>query len=419
MNKSKQFFFFPFVVALIALSLSGCSNTRDGVMYRVYHNTNARFNGYFYAMEAMEEAELTLQEGYEENWDEILPVFPPVDESTAQEVYPLMERAIEKCTNVVDKHTMSPSRRDQKNLKRPELNKWIDENYDIIARAHLIKGDEEKALEIFQYLVRTLDYPDAQAWSNAWMARTYMAMGDRVRASNTLIKAAQIDQVDDPAVRAYVYQVYASYHLNNDDVEAAITMLEKALLQGEILDVPGEVDRLIEAADDPAVIPLQGWQLPEEDVSLRNRVEEEDRFVLQRGQSDVDPSRSIPYPPIQGTVSSSFDAASGHYGVDFVAPEGSIIHAVDDGVVVLASYTSDGGYVVSIQHEENRLSVYKHNKSLLVESGDRVIVGDPIAVLGSTGTHSTGPHSHFEWWVGGQPLDPANWLPNQPVPINP
>ncbi|MDE0979563.1 MAG: hypothetical protein OSA78_06190 [Flavobacteriales bacterium] len=229
MNKSKQFFFFPFVVALIALSLSGCSNTRDGVMYRVYHNTNARFNGYFYAMEAMDEADVTLREGYEENWDEILPVFPPVDESTAQQVYPLMERAIEKCTNVVDKHTMSPSRRDQKDLKRPELNKWIDENYDIIARAHLIKGDEEKALEIFQYLVRTLDYPDAQAWSNAWMARTYMAMGDRVRASNTLIKAAQIDQVEDPSIRAYVYQVYASYHLKNNEVEAAIIKLEKSL----------------------------------------------------------------------------------------------------------------------------------------------------------------------------------------------
>ena len=229
MHMSKTTLFFPCVVALIALTLSGCSNTRDGVMYRVYHNTNARFNGYFYAMEAMDEAELTLREGYEENWDEILPVFPPVDESTAQQVYPLMERAIEKCTNVVDKHTMSPSRRDQKNIKRPELNKWIDENYDIIARAHLIKGDEEKALEIFQYLVRTLDYPDAQAWSNAWMARTYMAMGDRVRASNTLIKAAQIDQVDDPSVRAYVYQVYAAYHLNNDEVEAAIDKLEKSL----------------------------------------------------------------------------------------------------------------------------------------------------------------------------------------------
>ena len=214
---------------LFVLVVSGCSTTRDGLLYRAYHNTHAKYNGFFYAKEAMAEAEVILTEDYKENWDEILPIFPPVDETTAQQVYPLMERAIEKCTNVVDKHTMSPSRRDQKDMKRPELNKWIDDNYDIIARAHLIKGEKEKALEIFQYLVRTLDYPDAQAWSNAWMARTYMAMDDRVRANNTLIKAAQINRVEDPAVRAYVYQVYADFHLKNGDVEAAIGMLEKAL----------------------------------------------------------------------------------------------------------------------------------------------------------------------------------------------
>jgi tetratricopeptide (TPR) repeat protein len=216
-------------LVLFVLVISGCSTTRDGLLYRAYHNTSAKYNGFFYAKEAMAEAEVILKEDYKENWDEILPIFPPVDETTAQQVYPLMERAIEKCTNVVDKHTMSPARRDQKDMKRPELNKWIDDNYDIIARAHLIKGEKEKALEIFQYLVRTLDYPDAQAWSNAWMARTYMAMDDRVRANNTLIKAAQINRVEDPAVRAYVYQVYADFHLKNGDVEAAIGMLEKAL----------------------------------------------------------------------------------------------------------------------------------------------------------------------------------------------
>lgn len=210
--------------------------------------------------------------------------------------------------------------------------------------------------------------------------------------------------------------------------DSAIAILEQnqrylavlsVLLQGEILDSPGELDRLLDQVIDTTANKLEDWELPREDVSLRDLIEQEDRFVLQRGQTDVNPNRSIPYPPVQGTVSSSFDAASGHFGVDFVAPEGSIIHAVDDGVVVLASYTSDGGYVVSIQHEENRMSVYKHNKSLLVESGDRVIVGDPIGVLGGSGTHSTGPHSHFEWWVDGQPLDPANWLPDQPVAISP
>ena len=85
-----------------ALLLSGCSTTRDGLVYRAYHNMHAKYNGFFYANEAMEEADQVLYEGYKENWDEILPVFPPVDESTAQQVYPLMERAIEKCTNVVD-----------------------------------------------------------------------------------------------------------------------------------------------------------------------------------------------------------------------------------------------------------------------------------------------------------------------------
>lgn len=164
---------------------------------------------------------------------------------------------------------------------------------------------------------------------------------------------------------------------------------------------------------------LTDWGLTPEDLELRSRVEEEDRFALQRGQMNEKTTRNIPFAPIQGSVSSEFDPAVGHFGVDFVAPEGSVIHAVDDGIVVIASYTSDGGYVVSIQHSANRTSVYKHNKSLLVETGDRVQAGDPIAILGSTGTHSTGPHSHFEWWVDGQPLDPAKWLPEQTESVSP
>lgn len=217
-------------LAVFALGLSGCSNTRDGRLYRLYHNMHAQYNGYFYANESMAEADASLKEGYVENWDEILPIFFPIDAEAAQQVYPLLERAIEKCSNVVDKHTMQPARRDQKDIKWPELNKWIDENYDVIGRAHLLKGDHQKAIEVFQYLIRTLDYPDAQAWSNAWLARTYMEMGDMVRASNALMKAeGEERRVEDPEVMAYVYQVYAAYHLLDEDTEAAVRKLEKAL----------------------------------------------------------------------------------------------------------------------------------------------------------------------------------------------
>jgi murein DD-endopeptidase MepM/ murein hydrolase activator NlpD len=182
------------------------------------------------------------------------------------------------------------------------------------------------------------------------------------------------------------------------------------LLQGEV------VERSVEAPEESGTDggqPLADWGLTQEELDLRSRVEEEDRFALQRGQMNETTLRNIPFAPIQGSISSKFNPAIGHFGVDFVAPEGSVIHAVDDGIVVIASYTSEGGYVISVQHPSNRTSVYKHNKSLLVEVGDRVQAGDPIAILGGTGTHSTGPHSHFEWWVDGQPLDPTQWLPEQ------
>lgn len=216
---------------------------------------------------------------------------------------------------------------------------------------------------------------------------------------------------EDSRQRAIQSELRADSAIRALEIQEKYLAALSTILRGEV-----PMDNLTEAALDSTALAnsaeeLDDWGLTDEDLELRARVEDEDRFALQRAQSGERTTKGIPFPPLQGEVSSKFDPAIGHYGVDFVAPIGSVIHAVDDGAVTLASYTSDGGYVISIQHPGSRTSVYKHNKSLLVEVGDRVQVGDPIAILGGTGTHSTGPHSHFEWWVDGQPLDPVEWLP--------
>ncbi len=187
----------------------------------------------------------------------------------------------------------------------------------------------------------------------------------------------------------------------------------QSILQDGIPDEVGLValmDSLV--GNDNAVDSLDAALTPE-DSALRARLAEEDRFSLQRGRPEEWSARSIPFLPLDGEVSSNFDVAGGHHGIDFVAPLGSVVHAVDDGTVVLASYTVDGGYVIGIQHNKNRLSIYKHNASLMHEVGEPVRVGEPIAILGGTGTHSSGPHLHFEWWVNGSPQDPSLWLPQK------
>ena len=82
-------------LATTMLVLASCTTKRDGRAYRLFHNTTAKYNGFFYANEAHAEAELKLEELHEERWDEVLPLFLEADETTAQQIFPLMERAIE------------------------------------------------------------------------------------------------------------------------------------------------------------------------------------------------------------------------------------------------------------------------------------------------------------------------------------
>ena len=215
-------------LAFVALLCASCTTKRDGRAYRLYHNTTAKYNGFYYANEAHAEADAKLEELHEERWDEVLPLFLEADESTAQQIFPLMERAIEKCTRVVDRHTMAPPKRMTKSISRPVMNKWIDDNYTVIGKSYYLKGDYAKAEEIFTYLVRTVDGDDAEAWAFSWLGRTHMRTGDEVKAKNALTKAESVRDASDDA-KAHTLMVLAQYRILNEEYEAAARHLEDAL----------------------------------------------------------------------------------------------------------------------------------------------------------------------------------------------
>ena len=114
--------------------------------------------------------------------------------------------------------------------------------------------------------------------------------------------------------------------------------------------------------------------------------------------------------PVQGSISAKFDAKIAHYGVDVLAAKGTAIKAVAPGIVVNSDWSLDAGNTVSIQHDNNTISVYKHNSALLRKTGDHVKAGEAIAIIGNTGTLSDGPHLHFELWYKGAPVDPEHYI---------
>jgi len=135
---------------------------------------------------------------------------------------------------------------------------------------------------------------------------------------------------------------------------------------------------------------------------------EEIKLTDRRSGSRPDISSFSFFTPLRGIVTSKFDPSSKHYGVDIVSVQNEAIKATLDGVVIFTGWTLETGYTISIQHEYDLVSVYKHNSAILKEQGSFVRAGDPIAIIGSTGEQSTGPHLHFELWYNGVPINPTD-----------
>ena len=148
------------------------------------------------------------------------------------------------------------------------------------------------------------------------------------------------------------------------------------------------------------------------DSVFRESVEREGRFnVLSELDDKPSELRNIVfYAPLKGLVSDAFDLQKDHFGVDVVAPENEAIKACLPGTVVWSSWTTETGYTLAIQHENDLISTYKHNSVLLKKSGALVKAGDVIAIIGNSGRLSTGPHLHFELWHKGKAINPEHHI---------
>lgn len=150
-------------------------------------------------------------------------------------------------------------------------------------------------------------------------------------------------------------------------------------------------------------------ELSEADSSLREIVEEEERFNI-ANKPDAGLMNISFMAPVKGLISSPFNKNETHFGVDITSGKNTPIKSCMAGTVIFADWTSQAGYIVLIQHTKEITSVYKHCSALLKKQGDYVQTGEAIAIIGNSGEHSTGPHLHFELWHQGNPVNPESYM---------
>jgi murein DD-endopeptidase MepM/ murein hydrolase activator NlpD len=178
------------------------------------------------------------------------------------------------------------------------------------------------------------------------------------------------------------------------------------------------VDQLPNKPDSTKIYKNITLKKSREDSLLRMEIESQEKYSVSRSNNKPSDNRQpqaaitsyLFFTPVKGIVTNNFDPSNKHYGIDVVAKPNEPIKAALDGTVIFSDWTLATGNTITVQHQQNLLTVYKHNSSILKKTGSFVKAGEPIAIIGNSGELSSGPHLHFELWFNGNPVNPKDYI---------
>lgn len=209
-------------LAIVAL-ISACSVNKNKLPNRIYHNLSAHYNGYWNGKESYNEGIRQLKAGLQNNYAEILPVFNYGTEQDAKTLGPNMERAVQKASVVIQKHSMR--------FKNKEYNRWVDNAYLLIGKSYFYQREFVSARRTFDFMIDKFKSSPASYEAMLWLARTYNQSG-QYEKSDPLLKNFQelIDYENVPLSLQREYPlVYANFYLLQKKYNEAINLLIDAI----------------------------------------------------------------------------------------------------------------------------------------------------------------------------------------------
>lgn len=188
------------------LLLPSCSTQKNTALSRSFHSTKVKYNILYNGNTAYDEGLKSIAESHEDNFQEMLPLYPVSDHKAAESAKAKMDITIEKCRKCIKLHSIKKrpkvdarrSATDEKYrawLKQEEFNPSMPLAWIRLGQAEFHKGDFLGSVSTFQYIQRHFEYDkDLVAQCQLWSVRAYAEMGWLYEADD-LLRKVQIDDL--------------------------------------------------------------------------------------------------------------------------------------------------------------------------------------------------------------------------------
>lgn len=208
------------VILLSSLLLvSSCSTKKKSWVNRQYHNTTAKFNGYFNGKESVRRGVKKLHEKHIDDFTDILSVYPTGDLKKSKNTHSYMDKAIKKGSIVIQRHSMK--------IKGKEYCKWIDDNYLLVGKSYFYKGEFDEAVKTFGFINNEYKKSEIIYKSSLWLIRSYVEKGDFSSAKSELEEIMSNKRFPKKLEKELAI-VASDYYIQKGDYTQAVIELTKA-----------------------------------------------------------------------------------------------------------------------------------------------------------------------------------------------
>ncbi|MCD4736271.1 MAG: hypothetical protein K8R53_09525, partial [Bacteroidales bacterium] len=165
---------FAGILLLSGIFIISCSTKKNTFTRRVYHNLTGHYNMFWNGRESFREGVAQLETSVEDNYNKILPFFNYGTEANAQSLNPYMDKAIEKASINIQRHTMFFNHR--------EYVRWIDDSYMLIGKSYFYKQEYNKARRTFEFVMNEYKENLIRYEATMWLANSFIRLEKYKRA---------------------------------------------------------------------------------------------------------------------------------------------------------------------------------------------------------------------------------------------